>query len=139
MPGVIALLQQDHRGVEDLFARFDATHDSSIAEEICGELEVHTASEEQFVYPALREGVNGGDKLADETKQEHAEANQIIGRVKRTSDSEHLIEIVGELWKAIEHHVEEEEATVFPKMEAELGAAELDDIGAQVWEFKESG
>lgn len=139
MPSVIELLKQDHRGVEALFGRFETTHQSSIAEEICQQLEVHTVAEERFVYPALRDGVSGGDKLADEAEHEHAEAKQIIGRVKRTTDAEHLSEVVGELRRAIEHHVEEEEGTVFPKMESDLGATELEAIGAQVQEFKESG
>jgi len=139
MPSVIELLKQDHRGVEDLFGKFNTTQEEALAQEICDELEVHTAAEEQFVYPALRQGVTGGDKLADEAEHEHREAKQVIGRIKRTSDPEHLAEVLGELQKAIEHHVEEEEGTVFPKMESELGTAELERIGAQVEQFKQSG
>jgi iron-sulfur cluster repair protein YtfE (RIC family) len=138
MPNVVDLLKQDHRGVKELFAKFESTPESSIAAEICEELEVHTAAEEQFVYPALRAGVSGGDRLADEAEHEHAEAKQLIGRIKRTSDAEHLSEVVSELKQAIEHHVEEEEGTVFPKMQSELGATEMDTLGAQVQEFKGS-
>ena len=58
--------------------------------------------------------------------------------MKRTSDPEHLAEAVAELQKAIEHHVEEEEETVFPKMESDLGKIELEAIGANVQEFKGS-
>ncbi|HZW42239.1 MAG TPA: hemerythrin domain-containing protein [Agromyces sp.] len=138
MPNIVDLLKQDHRGVKDLFAKFENTQESSIADEICEELELHTAAEEQFVYPALREGVSGGDALADKAEHEHAEAKQLIGRIKRTSAAEHLSEVVSELEQAIEHHVEEEESTVFPKMQSELGATEMDTLGAQVEEFKES-
>jgi iron-sulfur cluster repair protein YtfE (RIC family) len=138
MPSVIELLKQDHRGVKDLFGKFNSTQEEAIAEEICNELEVHTAAEEQFVYPALREGVADGEKLANEAEHEHGEAKQIIGRIKRTSDPEHLAEVVGELQRAIEHHVEEEEGNVFPKMESELGTSELERIGGQVEQFKQS-
>ena len=138
MPNVVDLLKQDHRSVEDLFTKFESTQESSIADEICRELEVHTAAEEQFVYPALREGVNGGNSLADEAEHEHAEAKQLIGRIKRTNDAEHLGEVVAELKQAIEHHVQEEEGTVFPKMESDLGGTELDAIGSRVQEFKQS-
>ena len=138
MPNVVDLLKQDHRSVEDLFAKFESTQESSIADEICEELEVHTAAEEQFVYPALREGVSGGNTLADEAEHEHAEAKQLIGRIKRTSDADHLPEVVSELKQAIEHHVQEEEGTVFPKMQSDLGDSEMDTLGAQVQEFKGS-
>jgi iron-sulfur cluster repair protein YtfE (RIC family) len=138
MPSVIELLKQDHREVEQLFSKFETTQEAAVAEEICSELETHTAAEEQFVYPVLREGVTGGDKLADEAEQEHAEAKHIIGRVKRTRDAEHLGELVTDLKRAIEHHVEEEEGTVFPKMESDLPDVDLEAIGSRVQEFKQS-
>jgi iron-sulfur cluster repair protein YtfE (RIC family) len=138
VPSVIEVLKRDHRNVEQLFSRFESTKDPSIVEEICSELEVHTAAEEQIVYPALRESVTGGDKLADEAEQEHSQAKQIIGRIKRTTDPEHLDDVVGELKEAIEHHVEEEEGTVLPKMESDVGAAELDAMGSRVQDFKQS-
>jgi len=138
MPNVIELLKQDHREVEGLFASFDNDPQSATAAKLCEELEVHTAAEETFVYPALREAVSGGEQLADEAEGEHAEAKQIIGRIKQTRDPGHLSEVMAELKQAIEHHVEEEEGTVFPKMASDLGDTELDAMGANVQEFKAS-
>jgi iron-sulfur cluster repair protein YtfE (RIC family) len=137
MPNVIELLKHDHREVEQLFSKFESSQDAATAEEICSELEVHTAAEEKFVYPVLREEVSGGAKLADEAEHEHAEARQVIGRIKQTTDAQHLNDRVAELKKAIEHHVEEEERTVFPKMQSDVGEVELDSVGAQVQEFKQ--
>jgi iron-sulfur cluster repair protein YtfE (RIC family) len=137
MPNVIELLKHDHREVEQLFAKFESSHDAAIVEKICSELEVHTAAEEKLFYPVLREDVSGGGKLADEAEHEHAEARQIIGRIKQTTDAQHLNDLVAELKKAIEHHVEEEEQTVFPKMQADVGETELDSMGARIQEFKQ--
>jgi hemerythrin superfamily protein len=137
MPNVIELLKHDHREVEQLFSKFESSHDAAIVEKICSELEVHTAAEETLVYPVLREDVSGGGNLADEAEHEHAEARQIIGRVKQTTDPQHLNDLVAELKKAIEHHVEEEEGTVFPKMQADVGESELDSLGEQIQEFKQ--
>jgi iron-sulfur cluster repair protein YtfE (RIC family) len=136
MPNVIELLKQDHREVEKLFTSFENDQQSSAAEKLCEELEVHTVAEERFVYPALREGVSGGDQLADEAEREHAEAKQIIGRIKQTSQPERLGEVVAELKRAIEHHVQEEEGNVFPKMESELASTDLEAIGTAVQDFK---
>jgi iron-sulfur cluster repair protein YtfE (RIC family) len=80
--------------------------------------------------------VSGGDQLADEAEREHAEAKQIIGRIKQTSQPERLGEVVAELKRAIEHHVQEEEGNVFPKMESELASTDLEAIGTAVQEFK---
>src|SRR2546423_15601322 len=102
MPDVIELLKHDHRKVEQLFGVFERDRQTSIAEEICAQLELHTTAEEHFVYPALRERVSDGKALAEEAEHEHAEAKQIIGRVKRTSDPEHLAAVVAELQEAIE-------------------------------------
>ena len=52
----IALLKQDHREVEDLFAQFEkASGDGrkeKLANQICLELSVHAAIEEEIFYPA---------------------------------------------------------------------------------------
>jgi iron-sulfur cluster repair protein YtfE (RIC family) len=138
MPDVVDLLKHDHRDVEQLFGAFERDRQPSLAAEICAQLELHMTAEERFVYPALRERVSGGKELADEAEHEHAEAKQMIGRVKRTSEPQHLAQVVGELQQAIEHHVEEEEETVFPKMESDLANIELEAIGANVQEFKGS-
>jgi iron-sulfur cluster repair protein YtfE (RIC family) len=137
MPNVIELLKHDHREVEQLFSKFESSQNAAIVEKICSELEAHTAAEEKLVYPVLREDVSDGGKLADEAEHEHAEARQIIGRIKQTTDAKHLNDLVAELKKAIEHHVEEEERTVFPKMQSDVGETELDSLGEQIQEFKQ--
>jgi iron-sulfur cluster repair protein YtfE (RIC family) len=132
MPNVIELLKQDHREVEALFSQFERTSDPEIAEKICEELDLHTKVEEEVVYPPLRSEVQGGAGMADHAEEEHAKARQIIGRIRQTTDPEHLGEVVRELERAVEEHVDEEENEVFPKMENEMGAALLREMGTEV-------
>jgi iron-sulfur cluster repair protein YtfE (RIC family) len=132
------LLGQDHREVEALFEDFDRGGGQGVALKICERLDVHAEAEEQMVYPALRDGVTMGRDLADEAERQHVRARELIARIKQTSDDEHLAALVGELKEAVEHHVAEEEGTVFPKMERDLGLLEMDVLGAQVEEFKSS-
>ena len=136
MPNVTALLKQDHREVEALFSKFESTGDSTIAEQICEELDLHTKVEEEAVYPPLRSEVQGGPGMAEHAEKEHAEARQIIERIRQTKDSEHLNELVSELKSAVEEHVADEENEVFPKMESEMGPSRLEEIGAEVEELK---
>jgi len=138
VPNVRDLLKQNHRELEVLFEQFDRGRDQDVALKICEELELHAEAEEQIVYPALREGVAGGRHLADEAEQQHSQARQLIARIKRASDEEHRAALVGELKEAVEHHIAEEEGTVFPKMDSDLGLLEMDVLGAQVEEFKSS-
>jgi hemerythrin superfamily protein len=130
MTDVVELIKRDHREVEDVFAKFASTHDASVAEQICEELDRHATAEERAVYPAFGEEVPGAKKLVDEGADEHAEARQLIGRIRHTKDAEHLDELVSQLQKAIEHHVDEEETELLPKASAALDATRLDELGA---------
>jgi iron-sulfur cluster repair protein YtfE (RIC family) len=133
------LLKQDHRAVEALFADFDRSGGRGIALKICDKLDRHASAEEQIVYPALREGVAGGRALADQAGQQHTQARHLIFQIRQTRDDEHLAVFVGELKEAIEHHISEEERTVIPKMDSDLGLLEMDVLGAQVEELDISG
>ena len=69
--------------------------------------------------------------MTGEAVKEHKEARQLIGRIRQTSDPEHLAELVGELKTAIQHHVQEEETEVLPKTRQALDAVRLDELGAE--------
>lgn len=129
MPNVVELIEKDHREVEELFSKFESTGDSSIALTICDELDRHTAGEENAVYPVVDAEVPGGKRIANEAIDEHKEARQMIGRIRRTEDPAHVAELVSELKQAIEHHVEEEESELLPKTREALGADRLDEMG----------
>jgi iron-sulfur cluster repair protein YtfE (RIC family) len=127
MPDAITLLTQDHRQVEHLFSLFEAGGGEQIAKQICQELEVHTTIEEEIVYPVLEREVD--KKMAKEATQEHQEAEGIIKKIKSTlsggngrgNGKGRLADLVSQLKEAIEHHVEEEENEVFPKMKEQVG------------------
>jgi iron-sulfur cluster repair protein YtfE (RIC family) len=132
------LLKRDHRELEALFEDFDRGEGRGVALKICETLEVHAEAEDQIVYPALRDGVTLGRDLADEAEWQHAQARQLIARIRQTTDDEQLAALVGGLKEAVDHHVAQEEGTVFPKMESDLGLLEMDVLGVQVEEFKSS-
>lgn len=131
MPDVIELIEKDHREVEGLFAKFEATGDQSIAAQICDELDRHATGEEKAVYPVIASDVPGGDKMAKEGDDEHKEARQLIGRIRRTQDHEHLADLVAELKQAIQHHVQEEETEILPKTREALDSTRLEQLGEE--------
>ena len=129
MADVTKLIETDHREVEGLFAKFKRDGAKETALQICDELDAHAGAEEAVFYPVVRSDVPDGAKLADEGKDEHGEARQLIGRIKNTEDDAHLAELVTELEQAVSHHVSEEESEMLPKSRQALSAERLDELG----------
>ena len=138
MPDVVDKIEHDHREVEQLFAQFERTQARAVADKICDELEAHTAAEEKAVYPAMRAELNHGKDEVDEAKHEHADARQLIGRIRRTKDDAHLAELMQQLKKAIEHHVHEEETEMLPQAREEMPREELEQLGEKFDEAKDA-
>jgi hemerythrin len=123
-PDAIALLKEDHRKVEGLFARFEKTRGdaqkSKIAETICEELKIHTTVEEELFYPAAREALRKSDiDLLDEAQVEHDSCKALIAQIESGSPSdENYDALVKVLSEYIKHHVKEEETEMFKKVRA---------------------
>ena len=118
----IELLKADHEKVKDLFEKFEALSDRSkvnkkkIADQICLELTVHTQVEEEIFYPAIREPLKDDDMM-DEALVEHASAKDLIAQISEMDPGDELYDAkVKVLSEQIEHHVEEEEGEMFPKV-----------------------
>ena len=125
MPDVTKLIEQEHRQVEALFDSFRESGETGVLTKLCDELDAHAAAEEEAFYPMVREDVPSGKKLTDEAKDEHGEARQLIGRIRRTSDPDHVVELVNDLEQAVNHHVVDEEEEVLPSARRALAEDQL--------------
>ena len=108
----IALLKNDHRTVEDLFAKFQkASGDDKkweIAQQICNELKVHTTIEEEIFYPACEGKIE--EDLYREAYVEHDGAQVLINDIMASGGKGEFFEAkVTVLCEEIDHHVKEEE------------------------------
>ena len=109
----IALLKDDHRKVEELFEQFEkASGDGrkeKLAQQICLELSVHAAIEEEIFYPACEGKVE--EDLIKESYVEHDAAKLLIAEISSGSGEtdEFFDSKVNVLQEEIEHHVQEEE------------------------------
>src|SRR6266508_1535575 len=130
MPEVTQLIEQEHRQVEALFERFKESRDSDVLTKLCDELDAHAAAEEEAFYPVVRDDVPSGKKLVNESKDEHGDARQLIGRIRRTSDPDHVVELVNELEQAVNHHVVDEEEEMLPLARQALGSVRLGAVGS---------
>jgi hemerythrin superfamily protein len=109
----IALLKEDHRTVEKLFKDFESAkgdgRKEKLARQICLELTVHSAIEEEIFYPACDGKVD--EDLLKESYVEHDAAKLMIAEIEAGNGEtdEFFDSKVKVLQEEIEHHVEEEE------------------------------
>jgi hemerythrin superfamily protein len=138
------LLKKDHDTVKKMLAAFEKMGErahqkrQSQAEEICQELRIHAAIEEEIFYPAVRSVKDKHAKFdIEEALQEHKQMKSAI---------EDILQVEGEepafgakmkvLQEDVEHHADEEEKEVF-KEARKLGNEKLEELGQQLQERKE--
>jgi hemerythrin superfamily protein len=134
----IGLLKDDHRMVEELLERFEASDNQAdkleLAQEICQALTLHTHLEEQLFYPALRKAGMEHD-LLDEAEVEHQSLKQLIDELDGAQADAALFDArVKVLGEYVKHHVEEEENEIMPKARS-LGL-DLDAMGEEILALK---
>ena len=140
-PDAIALLKADHRKVETLFEKFEKAKDAatkkSLAQQICTELSVHTAVEEEIFYPACTGKIE--EDLVKEAYVEHDGAKVMIAEILASGPGDDFYDAkVKVLSEDIKHHVKEEEARVegmFAK--ARAAGLDMDALGEQMAARKE--
>jgi hemerythrin superfamily protein len=134
-------LKRQHREVEKLFAQIlktdDADERADLAGEIAAKLEVHTAIEEEIFYPAYRDGAET-KKVEDavlEAYEEHHVVKLVLGELPQLDcEAENFEAKLTVLKELIEHHVEEEEGTMFPDAEKKLGKGRIEELGDELRE-----
>jgi len=109
---VIDVLKQDHRKVEQLFAKFLQLQDSEeerelVLHEIETELSAHAEAEEKVFYPLLSAEI---PDQVDEAVQEHTEIREMLAELldMEFNDEDFDWKFTAMI-KAVQHHVEEEE------------------------------
>ncbi|MEU0970010.1 hemerythrin domain-containing protein [Streptomyces sp. NPDC005917] len=135
---IIDELVTDHREVEELFGRIAALppgdKDRKVyADQVTIELVRHSVAEEEYLYPAVREHIPGGDALADKEIEDHSRAEQIMKDLEgyEAGDPE-FDRLIGTLMTEIRSHVADEEQNLFPRLRAACPPEALDELGDKV-------
>lgn len=132
----VALLKEDHRTVEDLFAQFEKAsgegRKQKLAMEICTELSIHAQIEEEIFYPACEGKVE--EDLVKEAYVEHDGAKMLIAQIMSGEPSDEFYDAkVKVLQEQIEHHVEEEEKRMEGMFsQARKAGLDMDALGEQL-------
>jgi hemerythrin superfamily protein len=132
----LEMLKQDHQKVKGLFQEASQADDQNKQKElfkkIDTELGIHANIEETIFYPALE----GHDELRDMVavaRGEHEEVKALLedldGIGTETDEFESQLQ---SLMESVEHHVEEEEQKMFPKVRAIFDEKELEQLGKKL-------
>lgn len=96
---------------------------------------MHTALEEELIYPAIREQIDD-DELMNEANEEHHLVHVLIAELKELEPSDDTFKakftVLGEL---VMHHAKEEEGEMFPK--AQKSDLDWEALSAEVHKRKE--
>jgi hemerythrin superfamily protein len=132
----LELLKKDHRKVAELFEQVEATEDEKkhrqLFEQIKGELETHAHIEETVMYPAFEKKEELKD-LVLEAYEEHKQIKTLLREITALSDgSERLDAKLKVMGENVEHHVDEEENELFPKVKKLYDAGQLEQMGKEL-------
>jgi len=135
----LTLLRQDHREVDALFAKFDKAGPRAkvakreIVDRVIHALSIHAGIEEGYFYPTIRSEAKGLSDQVLESLEEHHIVKWELAELERTSpDDERFDAKVTVLKENVQHHVDEEERELFPKVRKALSAERLDELGREL-------
>ena len=129
------VLKSDHADVKKLFKQFenlkkneDRDGMQQVAQAACKALSIHARIEEEIFYPALRSAGDADDAL-DEADVEHSHVKELVTQLETSEPGDELFEARFKvLSEYVQHHVEEEESTIFSKArKADLDLVALGD------------
>jgi hemerythrin superfamily protein len=134
---VVEILTHDHREVEDLFDQIEQETDASqrreLTDQVITELVRHAVAEEQYLYPAVRERVPGGDELVDGEIADHNEVEEALKALEGidANDAEFMT-VFRRMSDDVKQHVQEEEDELFPKLREHTSAEEMRELGKKI-------
>jgi iron-sulfur cluster repair protein YtfE (RIC family) len=124
--GALAMLAEDHEKVRQLAEEYQALLEggdeaaADLVQQICRELEIHTALEEEILYPAAAR-VAELALLIDQAREDHDRVKEIIDEIRSMDSDDPLVAgLVLQLAEDVETHVGEEEAVLFPEIEQRM-------------------
>jgi hemerythrin superfamily protein len=136
----VAILEADHRQVEQLFEQIQRAQGSQrtkLVQKLASELTLHMSIEESLVYPRM---ARIDKEMSSEAEAEHSLSRKVLKDLQRLAPDTPGFDGALEMLKAgIQHHVHEEEGEAFPKLRSQLGQDELENLTEQVRTAKERG
>ncbi len=134
------MLEGQHREVEELFAKLERAgrgeRKQKLFTQIADKLAVHAAIEETAFYPAVK--AERTEDILLESLEEHLGIKRVLSDlIDLDADDETFDAKAKVLQEQVEHHVEEEEGDLFPKVKKIFDEETLVAIAQQMAELQE--
>ncbi|MFJ9591757.1 hemerythrin domain-containing protein [Streptomyces virginiae] len=134
---VITELTADHREMDETFDIIEravlAGERQTAAERLTIELVRHTVTEEEHLYPTLREVFPDGDLIADREIAEHARMEKILKDLEGLdADGPDFDPLVAALRAEVTAHVWDEEENLFPRLREACAQESLERMGENI-------
>jgi hemerythrin superfamily protein len=136
----ITLLEEDHKKVRKLFRDFEKLGDRAnkgkqeLADTIQKELVIHTAIEEEIFYPGVQ---NEAEEMIAEAIEEHNVVDRLLLEIRDlSSDDEAFTAKMTVMMENVEHHADEEEKELFPKVKKAMGMDAMRTLGERMTKRK---
>lgn len=142
---VVDILSADHREFDRIFRELeqlrgrtgedDLRKKRELVDEVTIGLVKHSVAEETRVYPRVLAELD--EEEATRSKEEHAEAEEIMKRLERMDPGDAEFDaLVARLTAEIRHHVEHEEGRMFGEVRASFSHEQLVEMAEQVEAIK---
>jgi hemerythrin-like domain-containing protein len=152
MPSVFDVLGHDHEEVKRMLAELQSGPTAAtgagedqlalrkkMVEQLVIEESKHEAVEEMFFWPAVRDRVPDGDRLADTAIAQEQEGKEVLDKLdKLDAGDPEFEELVIKFIEAGREHIGYEESQVWPLLRTALNAQEASELGDKIDQGKKT-
>ena len=152
MAEVFDVLSRDHAEAKQLLAELESgptastgasTSDLSQRKKMVEQLVIaeskHEAVEEMYLWPAVRDNVPDGDKLADTAIEQEQEGKEVLDKLdKLDANAPDFEKLVRLFIRAAREHISYEETQAWPALRTTLTAEEANELGRKIEQAKKS-
>jgi len=153
MTDVFEVLGGDHAVIRRMLDALESSPDNStgataavvaarkaVAEQLIIDSSAHEAAEEQYFWPAVREGLPDGNALAGQAIEQEGVAKQMLNELGKLAGPQHEFDaVIDTLIPAFRAHIEFEETRVWPGLRKVLSPDELQELGKKITKAKARG
>src|SRR5690348_11203691 len=136
---VLTFLKDEHDEVKDVFKKLekaDGKQAQQLWDRLRDMLSLHETMEETLFYPRLKKDERAKDLIL-ESYEEHHVLDLLMGEISKLSPSdEQWGPKITVLQENTEHHIEEEEGELFPKVRKIWDTETRNDVGKQMEQMK---
>jgi len=139
----VEILTNDHDSIKTCLQQLcdatDASKRKQILNQLKGLFTIHNATEENIIYPALRE-IAGKKMESQHLVNETAEADLLMFQLDsmlRENDADKFQDTAEKLQSAVLDHINDEEQKAFPQLQDESTDAQYDNLTQCVQELRQ--